>query len=109
MKPGVYEAIAAALAYLGSEAREDTVQLRADLRAALATLEPMTHTVTWIKYGDGANKEEQSEHPSCREAILFALIMLQRHAGRVWINNVEYSRAELVATLQERPARLGGH
>jgi hypothetical protein len=46
-------------------------------------------------YAGGDKQEIDACFTSRREATQFALGCLQRHGGRIWINNVEFTRKEL--------------
>lgn len=53
------------------------------------------YTVEHIRYASGNNEEDATAFENEKEAHAFALDMLCRFGGRVWINNQEFTRGEL--------------
>lgn len=53
------------------------------------------HTVEHITYKGGGKQEDETAFHTFEDAHEFALDMLQRHGGRVWINGHEITRKEL--------------
>ena len=53
------------------------------------------HTVEHTTYNHGDKQEEEAAFFNLYDAHEFALSMIERHGGRVWVNGQEMKRREL--------------